>query len=84
LYTVWTLLGSLSTITNGFYLVLTFPLWLISGGIITVNESESGLFKTEYPGEEWWRTVARYSRFPQGIPKEVDLRKLKSKIFFQD
>jgi hypothetical protein len=84
LFAIWTLLGATSTITNGFYLAITAPFWIIAGNIITINESESGLFRTEYPGNGWWRTVAKYSRFPQGIPKGVDLRKLISKIFFPD
>jgi hypothetical protein len=81
---VWTLLGTLSTISNGFYLLITAPLWIIAGTIITSTESNSGLFTEEYPDIGWWRTVTRYSRFPQGIPKEVDLSKLKSKLVFSE
>lgn len=77
----WTLLGSIATISNGFYLVFTFPAWLIAGSIVTSNEANSGLFVEEYPEAGWWRTVTRYSRFPQGIPKDLDLSKLKSKLF---
>ena len=80
----WTLLGALGSISNGFYLVFTMTSWIIGGSIITSNEANSGLFVEEFPDTGWWRIVTRYSRFPQGIPKEVDLSKLKSKLNFAE
>ena len=40
----WTLLGSLSTISHGFFLLFSLPVWLASGIGAAANESHRGLF----------------------------------------
>ena len=80
-FAAWTFFGTLSTITNGWFLVFSLPLWLFAGTAITSYESYSGSFIEKLPKDAWWGTVTRYSRFPQGIPKEVDLSTLQSKVF---
>ncbi len=81
---IWTALGAISSISNGPFLLITMPAWLIGGGIATSNEEKSGSFTKDYPDALWWRKAANYSRFPQGIPKEVELSKLKSKLVSSD
>lgn len=75
----WGLLGGLSTISHGFILILSFPIWMISVGVVTRLESSHILL--EYPGDGWNRFV-RWARFPQGMPPGVDHRGLLSPRVF--
>jgi hypothetical protein len=66
-YTVWFLLGSCATISNGYYLLITYPLWLI-GGIPTITgESYRDRYEIELPDEIYWEDINKFSRFPQGV-----------------
>jgi hypothetical protein len=42
-YTAWVVLGSLSTLSHGFWLIFSLPTWLIAGSAATVAESYRGL-----------------------------------------
>ena len=65
--TMWTVLGTLSTLSHGGFLVLTAPLlWGVGGGAATASESHSGV-------EESLRDARKYARFPQGLPEGLDL-----------
>ena len=75
----WSVLGALSTISHGFFLILTGPLWIISGIGTTINESYEDVYTKNYPTEDWWIQFSRYARFPQGLPKSVDIKKLSGK-----
>jgi hypothetical protein len=63
------LLGVLSTATHGFVLILTAPIWILSASIAAAAESSHVL--VEYPDEDI-PTIAKWARFPQGIPPNVD------------
>lgn len=76
---LWTLIGTLSTISHGFFLIITAPVWLISGTISTVNASYEGYFTKKHPDIEWWKSVERYARFPQGLPGGVNINSIKPK-----
>jgi hypothetical protein len=67
-------LGVLSTASNGWFLVLTAPMWLIGGGIAANSQSKQGL--EDLPAMEW-ADLARFARFPQGVPESVDLSSLR-------
>jgi hypothetical protein len=63
---VWTAVGTLSTLSHGFLLVLSAPIWLITGMTSTVflandNDAESA------PAGPLWQ----YARFPQGLPASM-------------
>ncbi|HUI29999.1 MAG TPA: hypothetical protein VLX91_07270 [Candidatus Acidoferrales bacterium] len=75
----WTALGTLSTISHGFFFILTAPLWLLTGIPATISESYSGKFNQTKPDLDWWSENKKYSRFPQGIPRGLDLYRLKLK-----
>ncbi len=77
--TGWTVGMTLSTCSHGFGLIFTAPIWIISGIINSVIASHSGRFAKENPDDDWFEAVKRYSRFPGGISKEVDLYELKLK-----
>lgn len=70
----WALLGTLSTISHGYSLIFSAPVWIISGIICAIGESKSGVL--EYP-EHSWEEIRKYARFPQGIPEGIDLSSLK-------
>jgi len=61
----WMTIGALSTLSHGYYLVLTLPLlWLGGGGGATWDESRAGFV----PESEF----RAYARFPQGLPPDLD------------
>lgn len=61
----WTAIGTLSTVTHGFFFVLTAPSWLILGSISMIFQSREG--KMFYPADPL-ADFSRYARFPQGLP----------------
>lgn len=74
LFAPWTIAGTLSTLFHGYGMVLTAPLWVISGITCTVGESKSGILEyPKVPLEE----IRKFARFPQGIPEGLDLNQLK-------
>jgi len=60
-----TVLGTLSTISNGAVLIFTAPLWIITGTAATASRAHE-------PQREWPRRgldeLAPYARFPAGMP----------------
>jgi len=75
---VWAVLGTLSTLSHGIGLLLTAPVWIISGIGFAVAESMTGLMEFQGPPPE---EVRKFARFPQGLPKDIDLQSLKAKPF---
>lgn len=69
-----TLLGFLSTASNGYFLILTGPMWLIGGGIAASGQSR--VATDEVPPAQW-ADLAAFARFPQGMPPGVELRGLR-------
>lgn len=65
----WTALGSLSTISNGFFLILTFPAWAIGGSIATALQSRAPLYQVDRPYA--WDGARMYARFPAGLPANL-------------
>jgi hypothetical protein len=63
--TGWGLAGTLSTLTHGYLLVISGPVWLLATGFVAGIESRAAL--VDFPGEplEHFRPWARY---PQGMP----------------
>jgi len=69
----WGSAGALSTASHGFFLIFTFPIWLLT---MTVTASiESRASQLEYP-DDGWETFSIWARFPQGLPsglRDLDL-----------
>ena len=65
----WTALGTLSTISNGFYLVLTAPAWLLGGSGVTASQSKAPIRDVTEVGD--WSKVSMYARFPGGWPDKL-------------
>jgi hypothetical protein len=66
--TVGTILGTLSTASNGAFLLLTAPMWIIGGTISGAARSWQPIL--DYPDEPIER-LAAYARFPQGLPSKL-------------
>ena len=65
----WMGLGTVSTLSHGYYLIFTAPLlWLLGGGAATSDESRAGFIKDA--------EFRAYARFPQGLPPGLDLATL--------
>jgi hypothetical protein len=69
----WRVLGSLSTLSHGAWLVISLPIWLITTSA-TIN-GEMDRASTRYP-EEPWEVLGMWARFPQGLPLGIDAKTL--------
>ncbi len=57
-------LGTISTVSNGYFLVFTAPLWIISG-IAAWNVASTRSSEVATPADP---ALPAYARFPQGMP----------------
>jgi hypothetical protein len=73
----YTLMGVLSTISNGWYLVLTAPVWVITGTVAGANQSHAPERKTP---PLRWSELSAFARFPQGMPPDIRLGDLRPKL----
>jgi len=78
-YGLWTAGGTAATVSNGWFLIITAPLWLLAGIPTTIGESVRDRYETEYPDDEYWESIKKFSRFPQGITG-IDLTNIKPKM----
>lgn len=62
------LLGVLSTVSNGAFLILTAPMWAIGGSIAAGSQSRLPLETLPAASE----TLAPFARFPGGMPPGLD------------
>ena len=74
----WTTAGIYSTISHGFRLLYSAPLWILTGSIASSSQSSKPIIK--YPNSPFDNFIP-FSRFPQGLPDELNRDTLKSKIF---
>ncbi len=74
----WTVLGTLSTVSHGVVLIISAPVWIISGSIAAGSQSKTA---HEYAVPSEWLALAKYARFPQGLPPGIDRSRLKIKPF---
>jgi len=64
-----TLLGTVATISNGFFLTFTAPAWLIGGSVATASRGRDPLVTGTMVD---WQRFVPYARFPQGLPPGFD------------
>lgn len=69
-------LGTVTTISNGAFLIFTAPAWIITGVVAASNESRAPLRDVPPLG---WADLAAYARFPQGLPPGIDLAEIRPK-----
>ena len=70
----WTILGTVSTVSHGFGLVLTMPMWALAGTAASASASKAPRVESTDPG-----VLRAYARFPQGMPPGLDSRSLRQK-----
>jgi hypothetical protein len=70
-----TFLGTLTTISNGLFLVFTAPMWMIGGSVAAAVQSRLPL-QAAPPAN--WADLARFARFPQGMPAGITLQDLRA------
>lgn len=58
-------LGTLSTLSHGFFLVISAPLWIVTTVISGAMYSRTA--RERYDGGNW-DELAKWARFPQGMP----------------
>ena len=75
-YFIWGTLGTLSTISHGYYSIITAPLWIITSTGSAIFESKRDLIKSNNPDIFFWVENKKFSRFPQGLPRGIDLKKI--------
>lgn len=66
---LWSTLGSISTVSHGFGLILSFPVWVIGGSIAAGGQSRASLLRVDLPSQ--WDIVRPYARFPGGLPPNM-------------
>jgi hypothetical protein len=74
--TLWTIVGTLSTISNGAFLIFTAPMWIIGGSLAVGGESRAPERKSP---PLTWVELAPFARFPQGLPAGIELTALQPK-----
>lgn len=67
-----TFFGTLSTIGHGIFLIITAPIWLLGGSTVAITESYAPVEYQYQPGSAWWQSMAKYARFPQGLPAGIN------------
>jgi len=75
-YGLWVLGGSLLTISNGAYGIYTLPPWLLLGIPTIIDESARDRYEEINPTQEYWESIRKFSRFPQGV-SGIDISKIK-------
>lgn len=76
---LWAIIGTLSTLSHGWGLIFTAPTWIIVGIASASGESKSGLLKYS---DSSWDEIKKYARFPQGIPRSINLESLRPKKWY--
>lgn len=66
---VWSVAGGISTLSHGWFLAFTAPMWAVVGVIATTTEKHAGVWHDE-------AFARRFARFPQGLPPGVDPKAL--------
>ncbi len=72
-FALWTLVGTLSTASHGFGLVISAPVWILVGSVTTAAESSA----PDVPLRSGWARMRAWSRYPQGLPPALDRASLR-------
>ncbi len=72
----WSVLGTLSTASHGAGLIISAPVWIITG--IAATSAQSYAPQLSFPKKSW-NEFRKYARFPNGLPPNIDRRALRPK-----
>ncbi len=73
----WVVAGSISTLSHGWFLIASLPVWIIAGSTMAGSLSHSPL---ENSRDRTWDELAKYARFPQGPPPHIHELGLRPKM----
>ncbi len=65
----YVLLGTISTISNGWFLIFTAPMWIVGGSIATTLRTFEPII--DYPERPLWVFIP-FARYPQGLPPDLN------------
>jgi hypothetical protein len=71
---LWSVLGTVATVSHGAMLLLTAPTWAIAGTVVTASASYAPRIVSTEP-----TVLQPFARFPQGLPPGLDRTTLRSK-----
>jgi hypothetical protein len=74
----WATAGSISTLSHGVGLLISAPVWIVSGVAMTSAQTSSAVDR--YPDQEW-AELRRHARFPQGPPPGLRRMRLGHRSF---
>lgn len=74
----WTILGTLSTGSHGWFLGATAPLWIIIGTISASARSHEPVKRITATN---WGDLKKYARYPGGLTEELDRSLLRMKAY---
>ena len=66
------LLGTLSTASNGFGLIITAPIWLLVGAGASASALTEARVREPLASAGGWLMYRPYARFPAGLPPGID------------
>jgi hypothetical protein len=70
----WTVAGSISTVSHGYFIILSLPLWIITGSAFTSACSFEPVIDISHGN---WDRARMYARYPTGLPEGFDSELLK-------
>lgn len=82
-YSGWATLGSASTLSHGKFLIFTFPIWIATGVSASSGESFRDRYAEDNPSSAYWNEIIKFSRFPQGLPENLNLKILRRKEIYE-
>ena len=65
----WWVAGTLSTASHGWLLIVSAPIWILTGSLSTAAASRAPIVR--YPDRAWYE-LGSFARFPQGLPPGLD------------
>jgi hypothetical protein len=81
----WTTVGTVATLSNGFLLVLSAPVWILTGSLLTAGQSRAPIHDyraargARAPDEDW-AALRAFARFPQGLPEGLPPGNLRPRL----
>jgi hypothetical protein len=70
----WSVAGTLATISHGYFLMFTAPVWIITGTAGAAAASRAPRIRSLSPD-----TLRFFARFPHGLPPHVDRASIRGK-----
>ena len=71
----WMVIGAVSTLSHGVFLILSAPTWLTVGGVSVAQVASTPRVRLK----DGIDALQKFARFPQGMPPMVDHAALKAK-----